>query len=239
MKTRKQFIVIAVAFLFATTSCIDDFIIHGNGIEETEGRIVAGFDELKSEGAFDVHITNGDQYEVILCAESNILPYIETDVRNGKLRIHIRGLHNVRNRLPMEVYITVPHITSITQSGSGIITTDYFTPAHFDVLVSGSGIIETAVDAVTIDAVISGSGKLIFSGVADEADLLVSGSGSIDAYNLELRNCDAKISGSGNMWVNVKRFLKASISGSGNVFYYGNPRIETHISGSGKVIQED
>lgn len=237
MKTIKHFFIGAIGLLFATTSCIEDFTIHGNGIPTSEGRITNGFNEVKSEGAFDVHITNGDDFEVIVNAESNILPYIETDVKNHKLRIDIRGIHNIENRLPMEVFITTPYLEGITQSGSGIITTDYFTTGHFDVLISGSGSIETAVDATTIDALISGSGNLVLSGEANDADLAVSGSGKIDAYDLALIDCDAKISGSGNMWVKVGRFLIATISGSGSVYYYGTPDIETHISGSGNVIQ--
>ena len=237
MKTIKQFFIGAIALLFATTSCIEDFTIRGNGIPISEGRITNGFSEVKSEGAFNVHITNGDDFEIIVNAESNILPYIETDVSNHKLRIYIRGIHSVHNRLPMEVFITTPYLEGILQSGSGIITTDYFTTGHFDAVVSGSGSIETAVDATTIDALISGSGNLIISGEANDADLAISGSGKIDGYDLSILDCDAKISGSGNLWVKVERFLIATISGSGNVYYYGTPDIETHISGSGDVIQ--
>jgi len=239
MKTIKQLILSAsILVLILTTSCIDDLTIRGNGIEVTQGRITPQFDQVKAEGAFDVHITNGPDLEVIIIAESNILPYIETEVsRNNMLRIHIRGLHHIKNRLPMEVYITTPSLNGVVQSGSGIITTDYFVSDHFDAKVSGSGYIETAVDAISLDALVSGSGNLLISGGASNADIVVSGSGKIDAFDLTLRDCDAKISGSGNMWVTVERFLKASISGSGSIYYYGMPDVKTNISGSGRLIQ--
>ncbi|QGY43287.1 hypothetical protein GM418_06320 [Maribellus comscasis] len=236
MKTIKLLFFCSVIILFGATSCIDDFTISGNGIPATEGRITLDFNKVQSEGEFDVHITNGDEFEVVVNAESNILPYIETNVSRNKLRIYIRGLHNVKNRLPMEVYITTPYIEGITQSGSGVITTDYFITNDMKVAISGSGRIETAMDALNLDAVISGSGNLDLSGSSNFGDFLVSGSGKINANDLSLRNCEATISGSGNMWVNVDNYLKASISGSGSVFYYGNPSIEKHISGSGNVI---
>lgn len=239
MKTIKLLFFSGVVLLFATTSCIEDFIIRGNGIEASEGRITLDFDRVKSEGEFDVHITNGDEFEVMVYAESNIIPYIETNVNNNTLRIYIRGIHNVNNRLPMEIYITTPILNGVKQSGSGIITTDYFLTNHFDATISGSGKIETAFDATSVDAIVSGSGNLLLSGVATVADLLVSGSGKIDTYNLELQDCNAKISGSGNIWVSVERFLNASISGSGDIYYYGTPTIEKHISGSGKVINDN
>lgn len=225
--------------LMSTTGCIEDFTIHGNGIEGSEGRITVDFDEVKSEGAFDVHITNGAEYEVIVNAETNILPYIETHVSGNTLRIYIRGLHNVRNRLPMEVFITTPFLEGIKQSGSGIITTDYFVADDFEASISGSGIIETAIDANTVEANISGSGNLFLSGEALSGDFTISGSGKVDAYDMDLRDCSAKISGSGNMWVKVERFLLATISGSGNIFYVGNPDIELHVSGTGSVINEN
>ena len=237
MKTVQLLLFSTVALLFATTGCIDDFTIHGNGIAASEGRITTSFNQVKSEGAFDVHITNGNDFEIIVNAESNILPYIETDVNNHNLRIYIRGIHNVKNQLPMEVYITTPYLEGITQSGSGIVTSDYFSTDHFNAVISGSGSIETAVDAVALDALISGSGNLVISGGTTNAGFVISGSGKINANDLQVRDCSAKISGSGNMWIRVERYLKASISGSGNVFYNGTPEIERHISGSGNVIQ--
>ena len=88
-----------------------------------------------------------------------------------------------------------------------------------------------------MDAVISGSGNLTISGEARNADFLVSGSGKIDADDLTLNDCEARVSGSGNMWVYVDRFLDATISGSGSIYYTGEPAIESRISGSGRIIE--
>ncbi|RIH64681.1 DUF2807 domain-containing protein [Mariniphaga sediminis] len=238
MKTIKLLIFSTVTF-FAVTGCVDDLIIRGNGIAATEGRITPDFEKVKSEGAFDVHITKGDEFEVVVNAESNLLQYIETHVKNNTLRIYTSGLHSLNNRLPMEVYVTTPYLEGITQSGSGTISTGYFTAEHFDAVISGSGTIETYVEAASVDAVISGSGALTISGEAEVADFLLSGSGEMDAWDLDLHDCDATISGSGDIWIQVSHYLKAAISGSGNVFYSGSPSIETHISGSGDIIRQN
>lgn len=222
--------------LFAATSCLEEFSIHGNGISATQARSVSGFDKVKSSGSFDVHITKGDELEVLVSAEENILPYIETSVSDNTLLIDIRGLHNVKNRLPMEVYITIPELISVTQSGSGNIITDYFTAERMGFFISGSGSISTQVDANVVDAAISGSGWLLVTGDANQSNLSISGSGNIDSFNLEVNNCNAHISGSGNMQVNAEKSLYAKISGSGNVYYAGSPNIELNVSGSGKVV---
>lgn len=239
MKTIQLLVAGAVLQLIATTGCVDDLIIRGNGIPGSEARLVPAFSSVSSEGDFDVHISPGPEFDVVVHAESNLLPFIETDVRHGNLKIHTRGLHSLRNRLPVEVFVTVPYIDGIVQSGSGSITTGFFEGDEFNFVVSGSGSIETAVDALSIDAVVSGSGLLYISGSSRAADIVISGSGEIDAWDLEVRDCDAKISGSGNLWIYVERYLTAAISGSGNVFYGGFPSVETHVSGSGSVIHKN
>lgn len=240
MKTMKQFFFLAaIGLLLITTGCWEDFTIGGNGVEATENRITTEFNELKSSGSFDVHVTNGNDYEVVVNAESNIIPYIETYVAGNTLHLDIKGVHNVKNHLPMQVFVTTPHIKSIKQSGSGAITTGYFEADYFEVFISGSGSITTAVDAIVVDAGVSGSGKIEISGTATQTNYNISGSGKIDSYNLASKNCDTRISGSGSMYVSASDFIKATISGSGNVFYIGNPDLETHISGSGKLISDN
>jgi hypothetical protein len=238
MKTIKQFTFYTL-LLLAATSCIDDITIRGNGIVATQGRSVSGFDKVMSSGNFEVHITKGNGFELVLNAEENILPYIETSISGNTLLIDIPGLHNVRNRLPMKVFITVPTLTGVKQSGSGNITTDYFTTDKMELFISGSGSISTAVDANIVDAFISGSGWLKIAGDANQSNLSISGSGNIDSYDLIVNNCDAIISGSGYMQVHAIQSIYAKISGSGNIYYSGNPDIETNISGSGKVILDN
>lgn len=227
----------AALLLFTLPGCIDDFTIEGNGIEATEGRAVGTFSKLKSSGSFDVHITGGDRCEVVVSAESNIIPYIETYVSGNTLVLNLRGLHNFRNRLPMEVFVTTPAMESILLSGSGNITTGRLSAPEFETGISGSGTITTDVVARKVTAAISGSGNLNISGTASASGFFISGSGKISANHLRLEDCDATISGSGNMVVNVSESLHAHITGSGNIYYYGAPGIESRISGSGRIIQ--
>ena len=238
MKTIKQFSIYAL-LLFGATSCFEDFTIHGNGIAATQGRPVSGFDKVKSSGEFDVHITNGNEFEVVINAEENLIPYIETSVSENTLLIDIPGLHSVRNRLPMTVNVTLPTLEGIKQSGSGNITTDYFTSDKVELFISGSGSISTLIDANIVDATISGSGWIKIAGDANQSNLTISGSGNIDGYNLLVNSCNANISGSGNMQIKAIKSIYAKISGSGNIYYTGNPGIDVNISGSGKVIRSN
>ena len=94
MKTIKLFIFSLLTLLIGATGCITD-TIEGNGIRVTEGRIASNFDKVKSTGVFDVHITKGNDYELIVSAEENLMPAIETWVSDGILHLDIKNNTNI------------------------------------------------------------------------------------------------------------------------------------------------
>ncbi len=238
MKTIKLFIY-GLAIIFSTSSCIEDITVKGNGIEASESRITSNFDRVHSSGNFRVHITEGTKNDVLVTADENLLQYIETFVKGDALQIEVKGIRNLKNTLPMEVYVVTPELKGIKLSGSGTITTNYFYTNKMDLVLSGSGRLIAAFEANEIDALLSGSGSMELTGAADNASFLVSGSGTINGYSFDLYNCKTTTSGSGDMWVNVDHYLDSRISGSGNVFYYGSPEVKTSISGSGSVISNN
>jgi hypothetical protein len=240
MKTIKRFLLTSLVLLFLTLSgCIECFDIRGNGFNESETRHTGSFSSINSSGEFEVHVSNGDKYEVVVDAESNLLSYIETEVHGKTLEISIEGFHMIHNTLPMKVYVTTPVLEGLKESGSGYMTTNFFEANNFEITVSGSGRIETEVECNNLEAHISGSGRINLSGAADYAEFKISGSGRVDAYEMVVADCEATISGSGDLFVNVEDHLNASVSGSGNVFYIGHPEIHSHISGSGKIINDN
>lgn len=234
-----QLIVFGLAIIFSTNSCIEDITVEGNGIEASEGRIVSDFERVNSSSDFTVHITNGPENDVVVSGDENLLQYIETYVAGETLHIDVKGIRNLKNRRPIEVFVVTPRLEKIKLGGSGTITTDYFITDKVEVLLSGSGRINAAFEADEVKALLSGSGKIELSGNSDNANFVISGSGNIDAQELDLYLCTTSTSGSGDIWVNVSQKLRTNISGSGNVFYSGTPLLETHISGSGNVISQN
>jgi hypothetical protein len=228
-----------VLLLFITTSCLDDIWLEGNGIVRTENRVASGFDEVTSSGDFNVTIVPGSKYTIEITAESNLLPYIETDVVGNSLKIRSRGLYSLRENEPIEIYITTPVLNGIALSGSGFIETGNFMSDDFRVTLSGSGDIDTEVSTEQLKANVSGSGTIFLAGDAYEGEFVISGSGKIKSYNLEQSFCQATISGSGDMYVNVSDEIDAHISGSGRVYFVNYPVVHTSISGSGGVVDKN
>ncbi len=225
-----------VLILLASTACMRERI-EGNYDLISETRGSSSFTGVVSKGNFRVYIIPGDVPAVEVKGESNVLPYVETFVSGNRLVVEFRNGYNIREHFTVEVYITTPGLSSIHLSGSGHLESGTFVCEHADIELSGSGSIECGFIAESIEAAVSGSGIMSVGGQAGIGYLRVSGSGEIRAPGCDLLNCDANISGSGNVIVSVADALEAWISGSGCVYYIGNPGVISHISGSGKVIR--
>jgi hypothetical protein len=227
--------------------------IEGNNNVVTETRSVPSFARVNNSGIFEVYIVQTDYYEVVMEAESNLLPFIRTRVSGNTLEVDTKD--NLKPNYPIKVFVYTPVIEDIRLSGSGRVYSDSLEADKLDVdlsgsgsmdlvvwanevncTISGSGSIRMYLETNLLEAKVSGSGDMDFSGLADRADFKISGSGSIHAYDLPVDNCYTTTSGSGDMYVHVNDYLDVNISGSGDVYYLGNPVINTKISGSGSVI---
>ncbi|MDX9905553.1 MAG: head GIN domain-containing protein [Bacteroidales bacterium] len=255
MKTKKFSVLLLLfaAGLFFTGCYKPWHVIEGNHDVQTDTRAISGFSHVFNEGNFDVYIIQDASGEVIIEAESNLIPLIRTRIEGSALVIDTKD--NLHNNYPMKVYVHTPEIEKIRLSGSGLMHAENINTGDIDIdlsgsgdiffsgiaddlecKISGSGDMEIGIECNTIDAKISGSGEMEFYGSAHRGDLNISGSGSFRAYDLTLQDCYARISGSGDMYLTVEDYLNVTISGSGDVYYLGNPIIETNISGSGNVI---
>lgn len=238
---RNLFIVFILIAVF-TSSCYHDPIyssIRGNGNVQSEERDLPNFSEIKSSGDFNVYIKHDSIDEVIVEAESNLIPYISTRINGQRLDIKTNNGRDLRNTEPMNIFIKTSDINCVTLSGSGFIAVENVNTSYLKLELTGSGKIDCEVEADIIDADISGSGDLYLEGYANETNMHISGSGEISSYSMEQNKCFANISGSGSMYVNVIELLDVKISGSGKVYYIGNPDINTTITGLGSVISNN
>lgn len=216
--------------------------VKGNGNVVTIERSVGEYDAVALAGWFDVEFVDGNEGELTLKGESNLLEYIKTEVKDGKLVIKTEKGVNLRpSSWNNGIHITVPveSINSATLSGSGdIVSKTTLKSDSFKTRISGSGDISLTVDAESVEATISGSGDINLSGKAVNFEVRASGSGDIKAYELEAENVTAQVSGSADIKVTATQIISARVSGSGDIRYRGNPKkIDTKSSGSGDISQ--
>lgn len=196
--------------------------IKGNGEIKTENRAITGFTQVEISGSTNVFITYGANFEVKVKAFSNLIPYLETKVKNGVLLIGYKSNSNIQND-NSEVYITMPNLYGLSTNGSGNIST--------------AG---TFAEAENFTASISGSGNInIEGGASNNFEIHISGSGDVKGFGLISQKVNISIEGSGDAEVSVVKNLKADIKGSGNVYYKGEPDyVNSQTSGSGQLIKK-
>ncbi|MEO8568469.1 MAG: head GIN domain-containing protein [Ginsengibacter sp.] len=216
--------------------------IKGNGQMKKETREAGNYTALASQGSMDVTIAYGNSNSIVVEADENLLPYIETSVENGKLTIKSKKGVNLKSSSKMLVHVSMTKINSLQQSGSGNIDGSgaFTSDGKTDIGVSGSGNLKLDFDSFKdLDLSVSGSGNVdLKSGNTNNLSVKVSGSGNIDCSTVSSKDVDAKISGSGNIKVYASNSIDAKISGSGNVFYKGGAQnISSKVAGSGKVMK--
>lgn len=234
---KKTLVLIFTLTSLGLNSCFDlANCVDGNGRLSTEDRHVNDFSGVISEGSIKVEISQGTTNEVIVEAESNIQDLIRTRVYGNNLVIDTKN-KCIDNSLSIVVKVTAVDINRIELHGSGLITGEDINSHDMNINLSGSGMIDLGIMTDELEARISGSGQLLLTGEAGETQMRISGSGNIRAETLVQSHCEAYISGSGNMYINVSETLDVRISGSGSVRYHGDPTVTTKISGSGSVVK--
>jgi hypothetical protein len=216
--------------------------IKGNGNVVTIERSTGDYDAIGISGWFDVDLVAGNEGEISLKGEENLLEHIITEVKDGKLVIKVeKGLNLKPSSWKNGIHITVPveSIDAVSLSGSGdIVGKTTIKTDNFKTSMSGSGDITLAIESGSIEATMSGSGDIMLRGSTSKFEATISGSGDIKAYELEADHVNATVSGSADIKVTANKSLKARVSGSGDIHYKGNPeKVDTKTSGSGDITK--
>lgn len=213
--------------------------IEGNGNPTSETRKVSDYDEVHLQGFMDVNLVAGPEGNLKIEAESNLLEYIVTEVKGGKLSISIKKGYDLRPSRNEEILITVPFetLTQVSLTGSGDITSsDEIKADTFEVHVTGSGDVSLHLNAGSVQGKVVGSGDLDLQGKARDLEFVVTGSGDIEASRLQAARATATVSGSGGIEVHATEALKSRVSGSGDIRYIGNPQQQDFkTTGSGSI----
>ncbi|HHN47772.1 MAG TPA: DUF2807 domain-containing protein [Bacteroidales bacterium] len=232
----KNLIIVINFLLFSgllfLSSCDEAIYGSGNIIEET--RDVSPFDAIDVSGAYRVYLYQGDNENLVIETDDNVMEYVRTQVRGGKLFLDTRYV-NFR-RTTINVHVTVKDLEEIKASGAVKIIGQ--TPLQLEYLgvnVSGASDVDLEVFADQMELKMSGAGKSHLTGEVDKMTIKLSGASKISAETLWCRAMDIKISGAGSANVNVDEKLVVKISGAGNLRYLGNPNVRSNISGAGNV----
>ena len=194
------------------------FGVHGSGNRITETRELGPFTAVETSGAFEVQVTCQKPPSLEIEGDDNILPLIQTEVRNGVLRVSSTKAYSSREGISLR--ITVPDLERIQTSGAGKIRVTDLKNDKFEIHSSGAALVTAA-------------------GQTRSLDISTSGAGKIDTHNLRSETADVSVSGAAVVDVSASDELDVSVTGAGRVTYSGNPKVSKHVSGAGQVIKKE
>lgn len=245
MKTMNQIRTILAIFLLSGMSAAMSMslaTLDKSGSVSKETRNVGSFTGIKVGGAFEVFIRQTGTPGVEVEADTDVLPFITTEVVGGILKIGMKNgpprfMNDVRT---LNVYITVAELNALSLSGAVEITTQ--TTVKGDKLeIEISGAVEADLDfqyqKLSMD--ISGASEIKLTGQVDEVNIEASGASELDAFDLQAKDLSLYASGATEANVNVSGTLKISASGACDVRYTGGASVNAHTSGASSVKQED
>ena len=268
MKNKISFALVGVVLIFSILACTvtinDDRgsngeTVHGSGTVIEETRTVSNVSDVELAIPGTLHVTMGKSESLRIEADDNLMAYIQTDVRSGKLVIESRQRANLRSTHPINYYLMVTELNSVVISSDGDIETDDLQSGSFSITISSSGkvsisgldctslrvkisssgdvkVSELMADSVSVD--ISSSGNLdIQKGKVQQQDINISSSGEYRARDLESVSANVILTSSGEATIRVNDRLSGRLSSSGNINYIGNPDINVSMTSSGRTVQ--
>lgn len=233
---------LSFAITMGSTGCFSDDGSFSLRCIRGEGPVVSRvidlpvFTGIKVKGSSNVFLQYGPTQFVEVLGQANILDELETVVDDDVWTIEFDRC--IRRHETVEVYITLPFLTSVSLTGSGDVYGEntFVSEQTLELDLTGSGSIDLAVDNLQVIGETTGSGNITLEGSCDEFDFTTTGSGEFRTFGLVSLRGKVKSTGSGSSQVHVEEDLEVKLTGSGDVYYKGNPLIDASITGSGKLI---
>ncbi|NDV47232.1 DUF2807 domain-containing protein [Paludibacter sp. 221] len=252
-------IIFFIATIFAFSACITINTIFPSGSIVSETREVNSFDKVSVSAGIQLIVSNGVQ-DVVVETYENIIDHVETYVRNNCLIVRPSNHVSFGGNSRIKIYVTAEYISSVDAAGGSnvyipnplvaskmllqgsggakFVCENYgkVECKELELNLAGGGKADLLIDCEYLDAKSSGGSRLELEGYADIVDLNVSGGGNTEAYNLEVIELYAQMSGGAKAEVSVRDYISGEMSGGSVLRYKGAPGVHVGTSGGSRVI---
>lgn len=193
------------------------YSIEGNGVSGRDERAIATVPALEVNGTITVDVHVGPVTSLVVEADSNLLPYVRTELRGDRLVIEKE--RSFRTNHPVRVTYTVPRLADVRHNGSGYLSVQDLNGGPLVVEERGAGSVLLTGRVAHLDAVLNGSGTIDATTLQSAGgNLTLNGSGRIVAGRMQGERLAANLNGSGQLRATgAVRHLAARSNGSGHL----------------------
>ena len=203
-----------------------------------------GFDKLDMSSAFQIDVTQGSTFKVLVDAErSEDLEDLDVRISGGTLIAKYRdgkgGWKWNNNRKKVYFTIVMPNLKMVDFSGATKSKISGFNDLEeLTLKFSGAANSEINVKADKVKLDCSGASSIKMNGNATKMIFDISGASNVNCYNFPAKDVDADISGASSVKVNASKTLSVDASGASSLRYRGQPSVKSDVSGASSVKSE-
>ena len=185
----------------------------------TQTRTVDTFTKIRIKGSVKLKVMGGEDQNVSIDADDDVVDRIITEVEDGTLIIDMDSKGKKRRWSGSKVAVTI----SMQQLEA----------LNLDGAMDGAF---TNLNGSDLDVTINGAGNLSIEGSCGTFRVRLSGAGNIEAEDFKCKNVDVRLSGAGNIEAYATEKADVRLSGIGNIDITGNPaEISKRKGGFGSI----
>ena len=228
-----------ILLVFVLLSGCSYSMLIGSGVLTNDTRDSSGFTAITLEDCGELDIVQGTVDSLTIQAEDNLMPFIESEVKDSRLTLGLRPnyqVNSIQNTLPVKYFVSVKNLNEVVLDGSGKIITHGISTGDLKVVEDGAGSIQLdQLKAKELTLYLNGKGTTQVSGQVDQQMVVVGGPGKYVGDNLDSSFASVDVDGSGAATVWVRDALNVLLNGSGSTHYFGHPTVHVDNIGDGVV----
>ncbi len=229
---------IAFSSLLVLSGCVAfGPTIAGSGVTKVETREVAAFHGVDVSSAFEATIAIGTNQSVTLSVDDNLLPLVETEVKDGRLSVRYRAGSSITTKTPQKVAIVVPTLDSIVAGGAAKVSAAVGETKAIKIEAGGASNVDVqglSSDSVDVDA--TGAGQVSLAGKGKRLTLEVSGASKFLAPDVPFDTAKVELSGASRGEVQVTGSIDGDVTGASTLSIRGKPASRSvRTSGASQV----
>jgi hypothetical protein len=196
------------------------------------------FHKLEIAGEFDIRVTQGADYRVLITGTERDMAQLEVKVFDQLLLIDYPRFDLRRRKAT--ITITMPSLQDMVFAGESNVTVEGFTETvPVRVETSGTSKLYLKMNAPMFQLLASILSEIILSGIAGELKAETAGAAIIDAYQTSVINGTAVASGQSIIKLHTLQWMSAIAGGKSRIYYKGDPpQANIVIAGDARIIKE-
>ena len=211
--------------------------VSGSGTVTSTPVPVSTFSRLEVSNAFVVNVSFGDQENVTLRVDDNLVGHLDVGVSAGTLHVGLESGTSVRDAT-LHADVTARTLSGIDISGaSQVHLADVLTGERVQVVLSGAGRLDGTAHVDLARLELSGASNAKVSGSAGRLEVTESGASRLDAVDLDVSDLAIDLSGASTADVSVRGTISAGVSGASSLHYRGSPTFTRREVSGGSSIE--